>query len=157
MMTGADLDQMAWDNRRIFLQMELCANGILAPQDMTAVQAHVLLQILNHGEQGTSLTALHRVLGYSMAHLSTTLKSLRKRGYVRMESCTQDDRCKIIFATPQGEALREFLNGAVAAIRGRLYSSFSQSELQDMYRLQKKMLQNLSGISTKKAMGGMDT
>lgn len=146
-MTEIDRNRMIRDNRRICIQMERCANSSLAREGITAVQAHILLYILNHSDQGTSLTAIHREFGYSMAALSGMLKRLREKGYVRVEHCAGDDRCKLLFGTEQGEQIRESLDRAICSVQGRLYDCFSPEELRMLDRLQTKMLQNLSELT----------
>ena len=143
-MAETDLDGMVRDNRRIWAQIELCANGVMARGDITAAQGYVLLRVLRHNGEGTSLTDIHRELGYSMAHLSATVKGLRKKGYVRMERCAGDDRRKLIYATDRGERLRSGLEEAASMVQRRLYGCFSQAELMELDRLQKKMMRSLS-------------
>lgn len=145
-MTKMDLDRMIRDNRRISIQMECYANRVLASLGITAAQAHVLLYVLRCGGEGTSLTAIHRAFGYSMAHLSATLKSLREKGCLRVESCAQDDRRKIIFVTGKGEELGGVLERDIQRIQKQLYVCFSREELTDLDRLQQKMLKNLSAL-----------
>ena len=76
---GEDLRRMARKNRQISIQLELLANRALAQTGITAVQADVLLFILNHAEEGTSLTDIHQAFGYSMAAISSLLKRLREK------------------------------------------------------------------------------
>lgn len=75
-----DRDAMVRDNRQISIRMEIWANRAVAQQGLTAVQANMLLYILRHSDQGTSLTAIHQEFGYSMAALSGLLKRLREKG-----------------------------------------------------------------------------
>lgn len=73
------------------------------------MQAHILQYILRHREHGTSLTAIHRDFGYSMATLSGMLKRLREKGYIRTETCAVDDRRKLLYPTEKGVQVQEFL------------------------------------------------
>lgn len=146
-MAETDLDGMVRDNRRILTQVELYASEAMALEGVTAAQGYVLLRVLRHGGQGISLTDIHRELGYSMAHLSATVKGLRKKDYVRIEHCDGDDRRKLIYATSRGENLREALEEAARLVQQRLYGCFSQTELEELDRLQQKMLRNLSSLS----------
>lgn len=140
----ADRDTMARDNRQISIQLELRANEVLAQKGLTAMQAHMLLYILRHSEEGASLTTIHRESGYSMASLSGLLKRLREKGYVRVERCAGDDRRKLLFATEKGRAVRESLDRSIQAVQARLYDRFTPEELTELDRMQKKMLHNLS-------------
>lgn len=143
-MAELDREQILRDNRRICIQMEQWANASLAHRELTAIQAQILMYILSRSEQGTSLTAIHQEFGGSMAALSSMVKRLKEKGYVRVEQCVGDDRRKLLFATEKAKKTEEFLCRTTRQIRQRLYACFSQEELATLDRLQKKMLGNLS-------------
>lgn len=143
-MAELDREQILRDNRRICIQMEQWANASLAHRELTAIQAQILMYILSRSEQGTSLTAIHQEFGGSMAALSSMVKRLKEKRYVRVEQCAGDDRRKLLFATEKAKKTEEFLCRTTRQIRQRLYACFSQEELATLDRLQKKMLGNLS-------------
>lgn len=145
-MTAAKQRQILRENRWICIQMEQYVNRCLAPVDLTATQAYILLYILRHSDQGTSLTAIHREFGYSMPTLSGMLKRLRSKGYVRVEHCDGDDRRKLLFGTEKGQRMRDSLEGTIRYLQERLCDRFSQEELEALSRLQGKMLENLSAL-----------
>ena len=142
-----DRSAMVRDNRQISIQLELLANRVMAQKGLTTIQAHMLLYILAHSAQGTSLTDIHREFGYSMAALSGLVKRLREKGYVRVEPCVRDDRRKLLFGTRKGEEVREFLDRTILRAQDQLYREFSAQELAELDRLQKKMLHNLSELT----------
>ena len=142
-----DRGAMVRDNRQISIQLELLANRVMAQKGLTTIQAHMLLYILAHSAQGTSLTDIHREFGYSMAALSGLVKRLREKGYVRAEPCVRDDRRKLLFGTRKGEEVRDFLDRTILLAQDQLYREFSAQELAELDRLQKKMLRNLSGLT----------
>lgn len=149
-MTKVEQSQLLRDNRWICIQMEQCANRALAPLGITAVQAHLLLFILDHGEEGLSLTAIHRTFGYSMATLSGMLKRLREKGYLRVEHCVNDDRRKLLFGTEKSQRDRKGLERAVRMSERQLYGCFSQEELQTLDSMQQKLLRHLSTLAEEK-------
>lgn len=138
------MDRLVWENRRISILTEQYANRLLAEEGVTIAQAQILLYILAHSEQGTSMTAIHRTFGFSMANLSGMLKRLREGGYVRAEQCRSDDRCKLLFATPKSIQLQQRLRQVIAAVPRKIYAQFTPQELQILDQLQQKMLYNLS-------------
>ena len=142
-----DRSAMVRDNRQISIQLELLANRVMAQKGLTTIQAHMLLYILAHSAQGTSLTDIHREFGYSMAALSGLVKRLREKGYVRVEPCVRDDRRKLLFGTRKGEEVRDFLDRTILRAQDQLYREFSAQELAELDRLQKKMLHNLSELT----------
>ena len=123
-----DRSRMARDNRLIGIQQEKLADRVMGRKGLTAAQAFMLWYILRHAEEGTSLTAMHREFGYSKAAISSSLKNLREKGYVRMERCLEDDRRKLLFATEAGRQLEGFIETSADWI----------------CRLQKKMHRNLA-------------
>lgn len=139
-----DRKALVLDNRRIGIQMELLMGQAMAEKGLSAAQGHILLFILSHTRQGTSLTEIHQEFGYSMASLSSILKRLRKHGYVRVEPCLEDNRRKLLFATPQALELEGYLIDALSDTCDRAYQGFSAEELTQLNRLQKKLMRNLS-------------
>lgn len=137
-MAELDREQILRDNRRICIQMEQWANASLAHRELTAIQAQILMYILSRSEQGTSLTAIHQEFGGSMAALSSMVKRLKEKGYVRVEQCAGDDWRKLLFATEKAKKTEEFLCRTTRQIRQRLYACFSQEELATLDRLQKR-------------------
>ena len=149
-MTDYDIGNMVRDHRRICICIEQLTNCSTAAQGLTAVQAHVLQYILRRSEQGTSLTEIQQEFGYSKATLSHILKILREKGFLRVESCSEDDRHKILFATEKAVQIGDLLGTAIRTTQGQLYRGFSPKELAALNRLQKKLLQNLSALMKQK-------
>lgn len=149
-MTTVDRSQLIRDNRWLSIQMEQWVNRTLEPVGLTAAQASILLHVLNQGEEGTSLTAIHRAFGYSMPTLSGMLKRLREKGYLRVEPCADDDRCKKLLGTEKGRRLRRELEERSRQMEERLYSCFTSQELRDLDALQRKLLGHLSILTDKR-------
>ena len=143
---GADRNTMIQENRQICIQFQLLADHTMAQKGLTAVQARILLYILSHSEEGTSLTRIQQEFGCSKAALSELVKQLRKKGYVRSEPSQRDNRCKILLGTDKGKQVRDFLNGSFHRATEQLYSGFSPEELAILDRLQKMQLNNLSAM-----------
>lgn len=139
-----DRTELASANRQIGIQLELQANRVIARRDLTGAQGRMLLYILEHSEAGTSLTQIHDAFGYSKAALSAILKRLREKGYVRVEPCARDDRRKLLFVTEKGRQVKASLDQAFSTACDQLYHGFSESELAQLDRMQRKMLCNLS-------------
>ena len=139
-----DRTALACASRQIGFQLELKANRILALRDLTGAQGHMLQYILDHTQTGTSLTQIHKDFGYSKAALSAVLKQLRSKGYVRVEPCMQDDRKKLLFGTEKGRQLKAFLDRAFQEAGDQLFRDFSDPDLEELNRMQQKMLRNLA-------------
>ena len=145
-MEEIDRGRLSQTCRQICVQTERLVNRVLDRAELTAVQAYVLRYIFCRAQGGTSLTELHRSFGCSMATLSSVVKRLREKGYVRVECCTGDDRCKLLFATEKGRQVHLELDGAVRAAEQQIYSCFSSDELFTLDCLQQKLLKNLLSL-----------
>lgn len=147
-----DTNEMIRDNRYISIQLYARGDRALTEQGLTGVQARVLMFILERSECGTSLTEIHNLTGYSMAATSGLIKRLREKGFVRVESCANDERRKLLFVTDKGRQVRDFMDSSMRALPQMLYRGFSDEELATLNRLQKKMIGNLSGPHNNSSM-----
>ncbi len=145
-MTTAEQRRILRENRWICIQMEQYVNRCLAPAGLTAIQAYILLYILRHSDQGTSLTAIHQEFGYSMATLSGMLKRLRAKGYIRTAPCDGDDRRKLLFGTEAGRNLERTLKETMAQVQSQLCGQLTQEELDTLSQLQGKLMKNLLSL-----------
>ena len=133
------------DSRQINTRLDMLVNRLLAPAEITAVQAHLLLYVLRHSQEGASMTALNRAYCHSKATVSKLVKRLREKDCVRVEPCREDDRRRLLFATDKARRLEPFLIGSIREAQDRLFRDFSPEELRELDRLQNKMLRNLAG------------
>lgn len=140
---GVTQSVVALESRWIAMQMEQRIDHHLAERGFSTVQAHVLLHILRHADQGTSLTQIHRAFGYSMPSLCSILKRLRKNDYVRVEPDPGDDRRKLLFPTAQAFMVEPFLLEVLGGCCSQVYRGLSEEELEELHRLQQVMIQNL--------------
>lgn len=69
---------------------------------------------------------------------------MREKGYLRVEPCADDDRCKKLLGTEKGRRLRRELEERSRQMEERLYSCFTSQELRDLDALQRKLLGHLS-------------
>lgn len=141
---NADRKTLVLENRRISILLDAVTERATAQEGLSATQSHMLLYILRHDPEGTSLTDIRQACGYSMATLSNILKRLRQNGYVRVEPCETDNRRKLLFGTEKGARLEQFLADVIRDTCDQAYQDFTESELQQLDYLQKKMMRNLS-------------
>ena len=146
-MATFDQERILRDNRRISIQMEQLVNSALAPWGMTAAQTQILLYVLRHSQEGTTLTQIHREFGYSMASLSGIIKRLKEKGFVRTEHWDGDERRKLIVATSSALELQQRLDRSSAQVRQRLWRCFTPQELHDLDCLQRKLLSSLCTLT----------
>ena len=113
------------ENRQISIQLDQRFNRVLAERNITGVQAHALLYVLQQAGEGASVTTLHQVSGSSKATISHLVKRLREKGYVRVELCPEDDRRRLLFGTEQGRQLQAALETSFQTCL--LYTSHQQN------------------------------
>ena len=153
-MEEIDHARLSYSFRQICVQTERLVNRALDQEEVTVGQAHVLRFIRDRSQRGTSLTEIHKAFGCSMATLSSLVKRLREKGYVRTEPCQADDRCKLLFSTRKSLEMQEFLQACAGRSEDVLYRDFSPEERASLDRLQQKMLCNLSAFSSHTPMEG---
>lgn len=139
-----DRRALALQNRQISIRMEQLTDRMVERTGLSTAQAHLLMRVLRYGQDGTTLTQLHRQCGYSMAALSNILKRLRKGGYVRAETTEADNRCKRLYATEQAEQVRAALDWALQSSCEAAFRGFTEGELCQLEAMQTRLLQNLA-------------
>ena len=139
-----DRRALALQNRQISIRMEQLTDHMVERTGLSTAQAHLLMRVLCHGPQGTTLTELHHQCGYSMAALSNILKRLRQGGYVAAQTTEADNRCKRLFATEQAKQAQAALDRALEKSCEAAFRGFSEEELRQLEALQKRLLQNLA-------------
>ena len=127
--------------RQLSIRLEACFNRAAALHGLTVAQAQVLAYVLEHSEQGVCATEIYRVLGLSKPSISALVKKLKGKGYVYTEN---DDRQKLIFATPQGQALGKSIGQTLAQLQSKICSGLKTEELRALQSVQHKMLLNVS-------------
>ena len=153
METEMDYSALIHEHRKAGIQLEYLTSKSLTPLGFTAVQAYILLYVLDHPE-GTSLTAIRQEMGGSMSALSCLMKRLKKNGYVRVEQKPGDDRSKLLFGTRKGIEARPLLEETMHGSSVEFFKGFSEAELKELDRIQKKLLDNLTQYANRQQLGG---
>ena len=141
---AVDLRRLATESRRTSIQLEQFIDRYTEKLGLSAAQAHILLYILHHSDLGTSLTQMHREFGYAMPSLCGMLKRLQKNGFVQTAACQEDGRRKLLSSTEKAAALEPQLVEALNESNRALFRGFTEEELLQFHRLQRRMLQNIS-------------
>lgn len=144
MMSAVEFRSLLQTLRQLSIRLEPCFNRAAALHGLTAAQAQVLAYVLEHSEQGVCATEIYRVLGLSKPSISTLVKKLKGKGYVYTENAENDDRQKLIFATPQGQALGKSIGQTLAQLQSKICSGLKTEELRALQSVQHKMLLNVS-------------
>ncbi|WP_124098261.1 MarR family winged helix-turn-helix transcriptional regulator [Ruminococcus sp. Marseille-P6503] len=135
------------NSKFIHLKIESTINSLMADKGITAAQSHVLMYILDHQSNDVCSTDIHKYLNISRATVSGLIKKLRVNGYLTYESCGCDERQKNIAVTAKALALREDIESCMKWIENCVFFDFSESELEIMDRLQRKMIDSTAKIT----------
>ena len=146
-MTDTAQEQLLRNQRWLCFRMEQQVNQALSPLGVTAVQAQILLYLLDQPGEGVSLRDLHSTFDYSMPTLSEILKRLREKGYVQAERCCGDDRRKLLRATEKSQAVRDELQQTILHTEARLYDCLSREEMARLGDTQRKLMRHVSSLT----------
>mgnify|MGYP006072853251 CR=1 FL=1 len=124
---------------RSAVQAELDAAGL------QEVSHPLLLCILRSAANGQGLTQreLAQRLGVSPAAVTTSLKSLEKRGYIHREPEPQDARRNRVCLTERGQQAVEACAGCFQRVNQRMSQGLTAEERQQIKALFQRMLENL--------------
>ena len=126
-MNETDIQAIMIDNKTINQRIENSLNVIFADIDITAAHKHLCI---------------------SKPSVSALIKKLRKSGYISCTGCESDERYKNLTATNKGRQTAGLISRHMRNIEQAAFSSFTDSELNEFMRLQKKLLNNIDNINT---------
>ena len=85
---------LMWTLKQLHLSLEQYGKAQMKELDLSLTQGIVLHYLLAHEDQAIYAVDLHATLGISKSSVSSTLKSLKQKGYLRMAENPKDDRKK---------------------------------------------------------------
>ena len=147
-MNETDIQAIMIDNKTINQRIENSLNVIFADIEITAAQGRVLMYIANSPEKDIFAADLHKRLCISKPSVSALIKKLRKSGYISCTGCESDERYKNLTATNKGKETAGLISRHMRNIEQAAFRSFTDSELDEFMRLQKKLLNNIDNINT---------
>ena len=90
---------LMWTLKQLHLSLEQYGKIQLQDMDLSPTQGILLHYLLTHKGQDIYGVDLHTTLGISKSSVSSTLKALKQKGYLRMKENPLDDRKKQIVLT----------------------------------------------------------
>ena len=110
-----------------FLEMQAKA---MLKEDHMSFQEYLILGYLLFEDGGDSYaTGIHKKIGLSKAGVSSTLKNLRKKGYLNMEISSRDERIKRITLTEKAYQREAELQSNMEMNAGQLCKNIPEEEL----------------------------
>lgn len=149
-MTETDIQSIMIDNKTINQRIENSLNAIFANIDITAAQGRVLMYIANCPDKEIFAADLHKRLCISKPSVSALIKKLRKSGHICCTGCENDERYKNLAVTEKGRKVALLISQHMKNTEHEAFINFTEDELTELMRLQKKLLNNISNINTEK-------
>lgn len=132
-----------WTLKQLHLAMEQYGKIQMQHTDLTPTQASLLYYLLTHKENGNYGVDIHTTLGISKSSISSTLKALKKKGYISMKENPSDDRKKQIILTPRAYAAEQSIHAGLAAQKKLMCGHIPEQRLRRLEEDLEQMLRNL--------------
>jgi DNA-binding MarR family transcriptional regulator len=118
-------------------------DGMLSELSLTYTQYLVMMFLWERG--GTNVKELSRCVMLDPSTLTPLLKKLEQKGYLTRTRSDADQRNLLLALTPAGEALRD----RALCVPQRMGNCFglTAEEAAELWRLTRKVLDNISGTS----------
>ena len=126
--------------RQLRMAMERAVDAEMTALDLTCVQWGPLL-MLDHG-LGTTAAELARLAGVDTGAMTRMLDRLEAKGLLRRARCPKDRRVVQLQLTRDGERLCREIPYGLARVLNSLLRGFTESELETMKALTRRMLAN---------------
>ena len=149
-MNETEIQAIMIDNKTINQRIENSLNAIFANIDITAAQGRVLMYIANCPDKEIFAADLHKHLCISKPSVSALIKKLRKSGHICCTGCENDERYKNLAVTEKGRKAALLISQHMKNTEHEAFRNFTEEEMSEFMRLQKKLLNNISNINTEK-------
>lgn len=111
--------------------------------EMTPAQSYLLGTLLDQKEQQICSAKLSAEIGLSRATISATLKNLKKKGYIELNTDSDDNRRKCIVLTKKAYTAERQTRDLMQGSQSCLCKGLSAAELCCVEQGLKHMLENL--------------
>ncbi len=132
-----------WTLKQLYLALEQQGKLRLKNIDLSPTQGVVLHYLLTHKEQDIYGVDLHTILGISKSSISSTLKALKQKGYLKMKVNPLDDRKKQIVLTDKAYNAQQLIDSGLIEQEKILYKEIPEQRLEFLEKDLDKMLCNL--------------
>ena len=134
---------LMWTLKQVNLSLEQYGRLEMQDIDLSPTQGIVLYSLLTQKEKELYSTDLHDLLGISKASVSSTLKVLKQKGYIRMEENLKDDRKKKIVPTSKAYHAEPLIKARLLKQQKRLCGEIPKQRLKRLEEDLDQMLCNL--------------
>ena len=115
--------------------------------DVTYPQSRVLTRLFGQlGKGDVNQRDLEYALGIKASSVSSLVRNLEQKGFIRCERLPQDTRNKRVLLTEKGMEVRAILDGAREQAEAKLVRGMSQEEQETLRQCLRKVLENLEEV-----------
>ena len=129
--------------KQLFLSLEQYARKQMKDFNISPSQGLALNYLFSQKDRTVYATDLHAQFGISKSAVSSTLKGLKKKGYLQMISTPEDDRKKQITLTAKAYAIKKQMDTSFVQLQNRLCQGISPENLEKLENELTIMLQNM--------------
>lgn len=108
---------------------------------LTAAQGGLLTYIIKCG--GADTSELNRELSISKSTVSSILKKLSDKDFIKIETLKEDNRRKKVIPTKKAMRVKNGIQREFSLVEEEIFNSFSQDELETVLELQTRFLNAL--------------
>lgn len=135
--------QIIWLLKQLHIAMEQHGRESLGGYDMTPAQSLMLDYLLTRKGGVPYATDLHIESGISKSAISSTLKGLRKKGYLEMTIDPVDDRKKQIVLTDKARQAEQQIEASLQKRQACLCQEIPEQNLKILEESLRHMLANM--------------
>ena len=132
-----------WTLKQLNLALEQYGKIQMRQMDLSPTQGVLLHYLLAHKGRDIYGVDLHEKLGLSRSSVSSTLKSLKQKGFLKLQENPQDDRKKRIVLTPKAYDTEQMICAGLITQQQLLCQGIPGQKLQWLEEDLNQMLCNL--------------
>ena len=139
-MEGTELIRLL---KQLNIALERYGREKLDHRDLSMAQHLMLEYLLSQQENRIYSTHLHEIMGISKAAISSTLKSLYKKGYITFLREEHDERKKRIILTDKAKEMAAMIEKEIQEGEKRLCQGISEERLENARECLQLMIENV--------------
>ena len=132
--------------KRIDICMRKSFDAVVARYELTDIQGHVLMFILNHENGLVHQNDLEKKFGVKKSTISGILSRLEKNGYIIRKTDNADSRFNNLVLTEKAHSVEKALEDNKKIVTKKLLSGFSEEEFNRLVNSLNKIYENVKEI-----------
>ncbi|MGO1118967.1 MarR family winged helix-turn-helix transcriptional regulator [Rhodovibrionaceae bacterium A322] len=109
------------------------AGSLLSPQDLPLPQFQLLNHFSHRPDEGKTVTRVARAMQQPQPGITKTLQKLVARGYLSWRPNPEDGRSKLLFMTPEGQAVHQQAVSTLLPALAEVFQDWDDREISDLF------------------------